>query len=145
MDGMVLLGGRAKPIGQILLELEEVTDSQLSEGLDLPLSPDGRQLAYYDYIGDNIVLVALQGGKQELQKLPAGTRAGCWLGSRHFVAADDKEMRLFTLPASPAVLIMRGSWLPRRGVNSASEIILCTPGSYRAALRLVRMKLISKH
>lgn len=113
---------------------------QALAGLGKPLSPDDKHFAYYDTMADRIVLLRLLDGQQI--KLPADTRAGCWLDSRRFVAADEKQMRLFTIPPTAPALLMRGSWLPLNGNPHTGEIILCTRGRHRSVFSLVRMRLL---
>ena len=110
-------------------------------GLGRPLSPDDQHFAYYDTAADQIVLVNLIDGQEV--KLTNKTRAGCWLASERFAAADDQEMRLFTIGATMPALLMRGLWLPRSGNPSGGELILCTPGRHHRVFGLVRMKVLS--
>lgn len=113
---------------------------QALAGLGAPLSPDGRRFAYYHTAADRIVLVDLDGGKTT--QLPAGTRAGCWVGPNRFAAATDAEMMLIA-DGAPSCRLMRGPWLPRAADAAAAQLIACTRSSQPRALSLVRLKLIA--
>ena len=113
---------------------------QTFAGLASPLSPDGRSIAYYDIAGDHIVLVDLSTG--QANALSEGTRCGCWLDDRRFVAAGDKEMRLFFGHGKSAALL-RGAWLPLGSVRDSARLVLCRRGSHRRALGLVQMDIRS--
>ena len=105
-------------------------------GLPKPLSPDDARFAYYNTAADRIILLNLRDDRQE--QLPMGIRAGCWLDAQRFAAADDEELRLFSIPSSAPALLMHGRWLPRHG--STDGLILCTPGRHRGLFSLVRMR-----
>ena len=95
------------------------------------------QLAYHwRGAGDRIVLVALRDGRQI--HLADGTRSGCWLDASRFVAATDKEMRLYAPPAASAGL-MRGQWLPRRRLDGKDGLIACSRGRHRGEFQMVRV------
>ena len=111
---------------------------QTLANLSRPLSPDGRRFAYYDIARDRIVIVGLRDGQR--QELGATTRSGCWLDSRRFVVADNKEMLL--TETGPPVRLMRGLWLPLGGRGGTSEFVACTRGSHSGVFALVGMKLI---
>jgi len=113
---------------------------QIFAGLGRPLSGDDRRLAYYDTTSERIVLMGLRDGRPT--KLRAGTRFGCWLGSSRFVAAGDDEMLLFTGSPEP-VRLLRDRCLPLGGNGPAGEVVFCTPGVHRGALRLSRLKVLS--
>ncbi len=110
---------------------------QMLAGLGRPLNANARQFAYYDRAVDRIVLVELDTGKRT--ELKAQTRAGCWMGSRNFIAATDKELLIFPGGKNSTRLI-RGSWLPRGNIAGSDDLILCGRGSHRRVLQLVRMK-----
>ncbi len=125
---------------EINVPASRIGEYQTFAGMGRPLSPDDRRLAYYDTARDRIVLVKLLDGQRT--ELNAETRSGCWLDSRRFVAATDKEMLLFAENAKP-VRLMRGPWLPRRNADKTSQIILLTRGRHRRVFALVRMKVVS--
>jgi len=126
---------------EIRMSASQIGMYQGLAGLGRPLSPDDKHFAYYDTAGDRIILVNLPDGEQI--KLPTNIRAGCWLDSRRFVAADEKEMRLFTVGATMPALLMRGAWLPRNGKPKSGELVLCTRGRHRRVFGLVRMRVLS--
>lgn len=107
---------------------------QALAGLGRPLSPDGRRFAVYDAGLDAIILLELPEGART--ELPGGTRSGCWLNGRQFVAATDQEMRLYGQGNS--ALLMRGQWLPR-GADENNRLIACTRGSHSRALGMARI------
>ncbi len=104
-----------------------------------PLSPTAHSFAYYEAATDRIVLINLADGKRVA--LPPKTRAGCWLDSKRFVAAKDKELLLLPQSAESGRLA-RGRWLPIGSVKESNEIILCTQGSHQRLFALVRMKVL---
>ena len=112
---------------------------QALAGLPDPLSPDDNRFAYYDTATDRTVLLNLRDGREQL--LPVGVRSGCWLDSHRFAAADDQELRLFSVPDAAPALLMHGQWLPRHGAND--ELILCRPGPHPGLFSLVRMNVIT--
>ncbi len=114
---------------------------QALAGLGRPLSPDDRYFAYYNTVADRIVLLSLADGR--CVELPVGTRAGCWFGSGRFVAADQKQMRLFSIRATMPALLMRGLWLPRGANAATSQLLLCSRAAEGRAFALVRMKILS--
>ncbi len=114
---------------------------QAFAGLGRPLSADARHFAYYDTAQDRIVLLSLADGQRV--ELPVGTRAGCWFGSGRFVAADQKQMRLFSIPPSMSALLMRGLWLPRGANPGTSQLLLCSRAAEARAFALMRMKILS--
>ena len=114
---------------------------QAFAGLGQPLSRDARHFAYYDTAQDRIVLLSLADGRRV--QLPVGTRAGCWFGSGRFVAADQKQMRLFSIRANMPALLMRGLWLPRGANAATSQLLLCSRAAEGRAFALVRMKILS--
>ena len=110
-------------------------------GLALPLSPDARHFAYYDAQQDRIVLVGLTNGRNV--ELPATTRAGCWFGSERFIAADDEQMRLFTVPPSSPALLRRAPCLPRSADVRSRKLTLCARAAEPYAFSLERMTILS--
>jgi len=114
---------------------------QAFAGLGRPLSADARHFAYYDTAQDRIVLLSLGDGHRV--ELPVGTRAGCWFGSGRFVAADQKQMRLFSIRATMPALLMRGLWLPRGANAATNQLLLCSRAAEARAFTLVRMKILS--
>ena len=112
---------------------------QALAGLPEPLSPDDTRFAYYDTAADRIALLNLRDGHEQL--LPIGVRAGCWLDTQRFAAADDQDLRLFSAPDAALAPLMHGQWLPRHGSND--ELILCRPGPHPGLFSLVRMNVIT--
>jgi len=112
---------------------------QALAGLGPPVSPDGSRLAYYERATDRVVLVDLaDGGRVEL---PAGTRAGCWLGGLYVAAAAEELLLCAGSAASPPRLI-RGAWLPRWADEATGRILLCGPGPHARAFSLTRLTVI---
>jgi hypothetical protein len=107
-------------------------------GLGRPLSPNDQRFAYYDSLCDRIVLLHLQGQQRRVELKP-GTRAGCWFDPARFVAATDKELRLFT-DSENSCLLVRGSWLPRECIRNTNQLILCTRGAHRREFHVIRMQ-----
>lgn len=119
----------------------ELAAMQCFVGLGQPISPDHKRLAYFDAAAKRIVLINLaDGGRTELRK---GTYAGCWLDAATFVAATGDEMLLYPLRAS-SVRLMRGSWLPRAGLDkSQALIVLKLRDRQQRVFPLVRLELLS--
>ena len=113
---------------------------QAFAGLARPLSPDARYFAYYDAQQDRIVLLSLTDIPNTL--LPAAARAGCWFGPEHFIAASDREMRLFTLPHSPSTLLARAPCLPRSASFNTRQLIFCARAADPYALSLERATIL---
>ena len=118
----------------------ELAAMQCFAGLGRPISPNGKRLAYYDAAVDRIVLIDLaDGGRTELRK---GTRAGCWLDAATFVAATGDQMLLYPLGGS-SVRLMRGSWLPRAGLDTSQTLIVLTRGPHPRVFGLVKLQLLA--
>lgn len=107
-------------------------------GVGRPLSPDDQRFAYYDILCDRIILLNLRDKPQRVELKP-GTRAGCWFAPKRFVAATDKELRLFT-DSETSCLLVRGSWLPRESVRNTNQLILCTRGAHRHEFQVIQMR-----
>ncbi len=118
---------------------------QAFAGIDRPVSPNGKRLAYYHAADDRIALLDLTDGART--ELPAGTRAGCWLNARTFVAATDEQMLLLRA-GQASVKLLRGPWLPRAAVPARDDapahrtFLALTLGPHRRAFRLARLQLI---
>jgi hypothetical protein len=112
---------------------------QALAGLGRPVSPDGRQFAFYDPSLDQIILLALPDGTRVA--LPAGTRSGCWVNARQFAAASENDLRLFS-GAQGSALLMQGLWLPR-GSGPANDLVACTRGGFSRSFALVRMLILT--
>ena len=111
-------------------------------GLPGSLSPDDAHFAYYDTAADRVVLIRLRDSRRT--QLPTAIRAGCWLDSQRFAAADDNELRLFSISSAPSALLTHGLWLPRSSssANGVSSLVLCTPGRHPRMFSLVRMRVL---
>ncbi len=114
---------------------------QAFSGLGRPLSADAHHFAYYDTAQDRIVLLSLADGHRV--ELPVGTRAGCWYGSGQFVAADQKQIRFFSVRSTMPTRLMRGLWLPRAANSATNHILLCGRAAKVRNFSLVRMKILS--
>jgi hypothetical protein len=113
--------------------------SQVFAGLAGPLSPGGRRLAYYDPAADALTLIDLADGRKHTLK--TRTQAGCWMGSRRFAAATDKELFVASPDTSEQAEVMRGPWLPRWANPEANQLVLCTRSPEPWTFELVRLQL----
>ena len=127
-------------LSQIYMSDSTMGRVQAFSGLGRSLSPNDQRLAYYDVSENRINLVPLQDGATV--ELKPGTRAGCWLGPRQFVAATNTELRLF-IDGKRSALLARGAWLPLGRIEGTNQLILCTRGSHRRAFQLIRMQVAS--
>jgi hypothetical protein len=114
---------------------------QLFAGLPRPLSPGGGALAYYDPAADRLTVADLARGT--VRPLPPGTRAGCWLGDRHFLAATDKELLLVSIDTGRSKRLIRGRWLPLWADERTRQVLACAATSDRWTFDLVRLRLLS--
>ena len=111
---------------------------QVLAGIVRQFSPDGRRLAWFDMLSDSVVLTDLS--DRPSRRLGDGTRAGCWMGNDSFVAAGEKELRLFGLDGHPPVRLMRGSWLPLWASMASHEVLACMRGKDLLSFELVRLR-----
>ncbi len=127
-------------LGAIQIGSSESGIYQAFSSLGQPLSGDARHFAYYNTGQDRIILVRLADGRGI--PLTVGTRAGCWFGSGRFVAAEQKQMRLFSIRGDLPALLMRKLGLPRGANSTSGQLLLCSQSSDPRNFSLVKMKIV---
>jgi hypothetical protein len=119
---------------------EETVPTLMSLGS--PLSPDGRQWAFYDAVADRVALVDLD--TRGMRELKPQTRAGCWLDASHFLVGTDEALWLYGVRDNRYQRMIRGAWLPRAAFNSGGAgVILCGRADDPRKFTLRRLKMLS--
>ena len=135
--------GRFPPerLSEIRMSTSQVGMLRALSDVSEPLSPDDKHFAYYDTTAHRIVLVKLAGGAQV--NLGRGVRTGCWLDSRRFAGADNKEMLLFAVEGGMPARLLDGACLPLNGNAKNDELIVCRRGRHSRMFSLVRIRVLS--
>ncbi|MEX0887469.1 MAG: hypothetical protein WD009_13625 [Phycisphaeraceae bacterium] len=111
-------------------------------GVDEPLDPSRRYLAYYDAREDRMVTLDLLAGVAS--PLADGTHALAWLDEESLLTTDGEDLLLYELPATQRPReLMGGLLLPRWGSWDAGQVLLLTPGG-PGVFDLARLQIIDQ-